>query len=65
MTKDEYIEVVCKRELNSTIESLEYVIQNIYDLIGDLQKGKITIEDIPKPYKYIIREDVEYEKRIW
>ena len=59
MTKDEYIEVVCKRELNSTIESLEWMIQNIYDLIGDLQKGKITIEDIPKPYKYIIRGEVE------
>jgi len=59
MKKDEYIKVVCKRELNSTIESLEWMIQNIYDLIGDLQKGKISIEDIPKPYKYIIRGEVE------
>ena len=59
MTKDEYIKVVCKRELNSTIESLECMIQNIYDLIGDLQKGKISIEDIPTPYKYIKRGEVK------
>ena len=49
--KEEYIEHVLKREVNSTISSLEGLIQNVYDLIGDLQKGRITTEDIPDIYK--------------
>tara|TARA_R100001530_G_scaffold28352_1_gene22423 strand:+ start:120 stop:716 length:597 start_codon:yes stop_codon:yes gene_type:complete len=51
---EEYIEHVLKPETNSTISSLEGLIQNVYDVIGDLQKGKITTEDIPKVYKQFL-----------
>ena len=54
MTKEEYIKHIEKREINSIILSLEGLIQNVYDVIGDLQKGKITTEDIPKVYKQFI-----------
>jgi len=57
MTKEEYIKHIEKREINSIILSLEGLIQNAYDVIGDLQKGKITKEDIPKLYKQYINED--------
>ena len=52
---EEYIKQVLKREVNSTISSLEGLIQNVYDLIGDLQKGRITTEDIPEIYKQWLR----------
>jgi len=52
---EEYVEHVLKREVNSTISSLEGLIQNVYDLIGDLQKGRITTEEIPEVYKQWLR----------
>ena len=57
MTKEEYIKHIQKREINSIISSLEGLIQNIYDVIGDLEKGKITTEDIPEVYKQYINDD--------
>ena len=56
MTKEEYIKEICKREVKSEVESLEWLIQNIYDIIGDLQKGKISVEDIPSSYRDIIKD---------
>tara|TARA_R110002020_G_scaffold368057_3_gene579934 strand:+ start:592 stop:780 length:189 start_codon:yes stop_codon:yes gene_type:complete len=56
MTKEEYIKEICKREVKSEVESLEWLIQNIYDIIGDLQKGKISVEDIPRSYRDIIKD---------
>ena len=53
---EEYVEHVLKPEMNSTISGLEGLIQNIYDVIGDLQKGKITTEDIPEVYTQLITE---------
>ena len=58
MTKDESAKIVGKRELNSVIQNLETEIQNMYDLIGDLEKGKISIEDIPKCYKDIVKNEI-------
>ena len=58
MTKDEYAKIVGKRELNSVIQNLETEIQNMYDLIGDLENGKISIEDIPKCYKDIVKNEI-------
>ena len=52
---EEYVEHVLKREVNSTISSLEGLIQNVYDLIGDLQKCRITTEEIPEVYKQWLR----------
>ena len=56
MTKEEYIKEICKREVKSEVESLEWLIQNIYDIIGALQKGKISVEDIPRSYRDIIKD---------
>ena len=50
----EHIEHVLKPETNSTILNLEGLIQNVYDVIGDLQKGKIITEDIPEVYKQFL-----------
>ena len=51
MNKKEHQKRTQDQELNVTIQSLEDQIQNLWDLIGDLQKGKISIADIPECYK--------------
>ena len=57
MTKDEYAKIVGKRELNSVIQNLETEIQNMYDLIGDLEKGKISINTISETSSDFIEEE--------
>mgnify|MGYP007083809947 FL=1 len=51
MDKKEYQKRIEDRLLRVTIQRLEDQIQCIFDLIGDLQKGKIDVEDIPECYK--------------
>jgi hypothetical protein len=51
MDKKEYEKRIEDRLLRVTIQRLEDQIQCIFDLIGDLQKGKIDVEDIPECYK--------------
>jgi hypothetical protein len=58
MNKEEYQERIQQRInvtdgwlLKVTIQRLEDQIQSIWDLIGDLQKGRIDAEDIPECYK--------------
>ena len=51
MDKKEYQKRIEDRLLKVTIQRLEDQIQCIFDLIGDLQKGKIDVEDIPECYK--------------
>ena len=51
MDKKEYQKRIEDRLLKVTIQRLEDQIQCIWDLIGDLQKGKIDVEDIPECYK--------------
>ena len=51
MDKKEYEKRIEDRLLRVTIQRLEDQIQCIFDLIGDLQKGKIEVEDIPECYK--------------
>jgi hypothetical protein len=51
MDKKEYQKRIEDRLLKVTIQRLEDQIQCIFDLIGDLQKGKIDAEDIPECYK--------------
>ena len=34
-------------------------MQSIYDVIGDLQKGKVTADDIPKCYRDIVKDYLE------
>ena len=51
MDKEEYEKRIEDRLLRVTIQRLEDQIQCIFDLIGDLQKGKIDVEDIPECYK--------------
>tara|TARA_R110000824_G_scaffold13876_5_gene59668 strand:+ start:111 stop:287 length:177 start_codon:yes stop_codon:yes gene_type:complete len=58
MVKEEYEKHIIKREVNSIIQTLENEIQNMWDLIGDLQKGKITAEDIPQCYKDIVKNEI-------
>jgi len=52
--KEEYVKHVADREKRQAIDNLECLIQSIYDVIGDLQKGKITTEDIPDIYKQFL-----------
>ena len=51
MDKKEYQKRIEDRLLKVTIQRLEDQIQCIWDLIGDLQKGRIDAEDIPEYYK--------------
>lgn len=51
MNKEEYQKRIQDRLLRVTIQRLEDQIQSIWDLIGDLQKGRIDAEDIPEYYK--------------
>ena len=51
MNKKEYQKRIEDRLLRVTIQRLEDQIQCIFDLIGDLQKGKISVADIPEYYK--------------
>ena len=58
MNKEEYQERIQQRInvtdgwlVKVTIQRLEDQIQSIWDLIGDLQKGRIDAEDIPEYYK--------------
>ena len=51
MDKKEYQKRIEDRLLKVTIQRLEDQIQCIWDLIGDLQKGKIDVEDIPEYFK--------------
>ena len=51
MDKKEYQKRIQDRLLKVTIQRLEDQIQCIFDLIGDLQKGRIDAEDIPECYK--------------
>ena len=51
MDKKEYEKRIEDRLLRVTIQRLEDQIQCIFDLIGDLQKGKISVADIPEYYK--------------
>jgi hypothetical protein len=51
MNKEEYQKRIQDRLLRVTIQRLEDQIQSIWDLIGDLQKGRIDAEDIPECYK--------------
>ena len=51
MDKKEYQKRIQDRLLKVTIQRLEDQIQSIWDLIGDLQKGRINAEDIPEYYK--------------
>ena len=41
------------------VEALESEVQSIYDVIGDLQKGKVTADDIPKCYRDIVKDYLE------
>ena len=40
---------------SKVIEALEAEAQSIYDVIGEFQKGKITVDDIPKCYMDIVK----------
>lgn len=55
MTKKELkqamAEIQFELDREELIDKLESQIQTIWDLIGDLQKGKIGMEDIPDFYK--------------
>ena len=51
MDKKEYQKRIEDRLLKVTIQRLEDQIQCIFDLIGDLQTGKIDAEDIQECYK--------------
>ena len=51
MDKKDYQKRIEDRLLRVTIQRLEDQIQCIFDLIGDLQKGKIDVEDIPECFK--------------
>ena len=51
MNKEEYQKMIQDRLLRVTIQRLEDQIQSIWDLIGDLQRGRIDAEDIPEYYK--------------
>ena len=58
MNKKEYEKRIEDRLLRVTIQRLEDEIQLRFDLIGDLQRGKIDVEDIPECFK-------ESEERYW
>ena len=51
MDKKEYQKRIQDRLLKVTIQRLEDEIQLRFDLIGDLQRGKIDVEDIPECFK--------------
>ena len=51
MDKKEYQKRIEDRLLRVTIQRLEDEIQLRFDLIGDLQRGKIDVEDIPECFK--------------
>jgi len=46
------------------VEALESEVQSIYDLIGDLQKGKVTADDIPKCYRDIVKDYLNMESEV-
>ena len=66
MNKQEYAEVIRIRERNCCIHNLEHLVQCINDTISDLQKDKITVEEIPECYKQFTNEikDKEYNDLI-
>ena len=46
------------------VEALESEVQSIYDVIGDLQKGKVTADDIPKCYRDIVKDYLDMESEL-
>jgi len=46
------------------VEALESEVQSIYDVIGDLQKGKVKADDIPKCYRDIVKEYLDIESEV-
>tara|TARA_R100000789_G_scaffold81597_1_gene76874 strand:- start:17 stop:241 length:225 start_codon:yes stop_codon:yes gene_type:complete len=57
MKINEYIKAVSNREEKNTIQDLEWVIQCLNDTISDIQKGKITVDEIPEAYRLLINNN--------